>query len=65
MYLHAEMLEKMHIKKTVGEENSDCVSVGDPDERWIALVYAELRKTALVNSALAEYCLLSGGSFSC
>ena len=38
MYLHAEMLEKMHIKKTVGEESSDCVSVGDPDERQIALV---------------------------
>lgn len=33
MYLHAEVLEKMHIKKTVGEESSDCVLVGDPDER--------------------------------
>lgn len=39
MYLHAEMLEKMHIKKTIGEENLDCVSVGDPHERWIALVH--------------------------
>lgn len=39
MYLHAVMLEKMHIKKTVGEENSDCVSVGVPDERWVALVH--------------------------
>lgn len=39
MYLHGEMMEKMHIKGTVGEENSDCVSlVEDPDERWIALV---------------------------
>lgn len=38
MYLHAVMLEKMHIKKTVGE-NSDCVSVGDPDERWVALLH--------------------------
>lgn len=32
MYLYAEMLEKVHIKKTVGEESLDCVSVGDPDE---------------------------------
>lgn len=40
MYLHAEMMEKMYIKKTVGEENSDGVSLaGDPDERWIALVH--------------------------
>lgn len=39
MYLHAEMLKKMHIKKTVGEENLDCLSVGDPDKGWIALVH--------------------------
>lgn len=62
MYLHAEMLKKMYTKKTVGEENSGCVS--DPDERWIGLV-RRVEETAQVNSAVAQCYLLSGASFGC